>query len=227
MRCLNSRSSQRLSSRSIRRKRRREMPSKTHPVEPEELMAYLDGELTAVRATAVAEHLERCRDCQILRAEFQSMSQSLATWEVEEKEPVLSSEITQALDQRERRLQGGGLWKWLRGGGARTLKPWMGGAFVGGLGAILLASSMVFTLGRGEHGNARLADRAEPVAPPAAATTSSQGMVGGVPGGVPEGGNRDRLVTNELADSLTESQPELAKRRQEADLVANLEVTPS
>ena len=74
------------------------MPSKIHPVEPEELMTYLDGELTAVRATAVAEHLERCRECQILRAEFQSMSQSLATWEVEEKEPVLSTEITQALD---------------------------------------------------------------------------------------------------------------------------------
>ena len=203
------------------------MPSKIHPVEPEELMAYLDGELTAVRATAVAEHLERCRECQILRAEFQSMSQSLATWEVEEKDPVLSSEITQALDQRERRLQGGGLWKWLRGGGARTLKPWMGGALVGGLGAILLASSMVFTLGRGEHGNARLADRAEPVAPPAAATTP-QGMVGGVPGGVPEGRNRHRLVTNELAYSLTESRrAELAKRRQESDLVANLEVTPS
>ena len=203
------------------------MPSKIHPVEPEELMTYLDGELTAVRATAVAEHLERCRECQILRAEFQSMSQSLATWEVEEKEPVLSTEITQALDQRERRLQGGGLWKWLRGGGARTLKPWMGGALVGGLGAILLASSMVFTLGRGEHGNARLADRAAPVAPPAAATTP-QGMVGGVPGGVPEGRNRDRLVTNELAYSLTESQrAELAKRRQESDLVANLEVTPS
>src|SRR5215472_12860926 len=186
------------------------MPSKIHPVEPEELMAYLDGELTAVRATAVAEHLERCRECQILRAEFQSMSQSLATWGVEEKEPVLSSEITQALDQRERRLQDGRLWKWLRG-----------------LGAILLASSMVFTLGRGEHGNARLADRAESVAPPAAATTS-QGMVGGVPAGVPEGRNRDRLVTNELAYSLTESQrAELAKRRQESDLVANLEVTPS
>src|SRR6516165_6828988 len=203
------------------------MPSKIHPVEPEELMTYLDGEITAVRATAVAEHLERCRECQILRAEFQSMSQSLATWEVEEKEPVLSTEITQALDKRERRLQGGGLWKWLRGGGARTLKPWMGGALVGGLGAILLASSMVFTLGRGEHGNARLADRAAPVAPPAAAT-SPQGMVGGVPGGVPEGRNRDRLVTNELAYSLTESQrAELAKRRQESDLVANLEVTPS
>ena len=203
------------------------MPSKIHPVEPEELMTYLDGELTAVRATAVAEHLERCRECQILRAEFQSMSQSLATWEVEEKEPVLSTEITQALDQRERRLQGGGLWKWLRGGGARTLKPWMGGALVGGLGAILLASSMVFTLGRGEHGNARLADRAASVAPPAAATTP-QGMVGGVPGGVPEGRNRDRLVTNELAYSLTEPQrAELAKRRQESDLVANLEVTPS
>ncbi len=35
-----------------------------HPIEPEELMAYLDGELTADRASATATHLSECSECQ-------------------------------------------------------------------------------------------------------------------------------------------------------------------
>ena len=54
-----------------------------HPIEPEELMAYLDGELTTDRATAAAAHLGECAECQNLVAELRSVSQNLKTWKVE------------------------------------------------------------------------------------------------------------------------------------------------
>jgi Domain of unknown function (DUF4349)/Putative zinc-finger len=56
-----------------------------HPVEPEELMAYLDGELTAERATATAAHLGECTECQKVVAELRSVSQHLKAWKVETK----------------------------------------------------------------------------------------------------------------------------------------------
>jgi Putative zinc-finger len=53
-------------------------------IEPEELMAYLDGELPMDQAGAAATHLERCRDCQGLAADFQRVSRRLMEWQVEE-----------------------------------------------------------------------------------------------------------------------------------------------
>ena len=50
-----------------------------HPIEPEELMAYLDGELTADRATATAAHLGECTECQNVVAELRSISQALSS----------------------------------------------------------------------------------------------------------------------------------------------------
>jgi anti-sigma factor RsiW len=50
-----------------------------HPIEPEELMAYVDGELTADRAAAAAAHLGECVECQGLVAELRSVSQHLKT----------------------------------------------------------------------------------------------------------------------------------------------------
>jgi len=57
-----------------------------HPIEPEELMAYVDGELLPDRAAAAADHLERCRECQRLAADLQSVSHKLMAWEVQPPE---------------------------------------------------------------------------------------------------------------------------------------------
>jgi anti-sigma factor RsiW len=54
-----------------------------HPIEAEESMAYLDGELLMDRAATAAAHLERCRDCQGLAADLQGVSQRLRAWQVE------------------------------------------------------------------------------------------------------------------------------------------------
>jgi len=72
-----------------------------HPIEPEELMAYLDGELTADGASAAAAHLGECAECQTLVAELQSVSQSLKSWKVEPPEPAMPSAIETALAEKQ------------------------------------------------------------------------------------------------------------------------------
>ncbi|MGA7234948.1 MAG: DUF4349 domain-containing protein [Bryobacteraceae bacterium] len=59
------------------------MPDIRHAIEPEEMMAYLDGELPAALAAEAMTHLERCVRCQKLAADLQRVSQEMATWEVE------------------------------------------------------------------------------------------------------------------------------------------------
>jgi anti-sigma factor RsiW len=64
-----------------------------HPIEQEELMAYLDGELATERAVEAAAHMERCEVCQELAAELKKMSQEMMAWEVEELEPAVEMPI--------------------------------------------------------------------------------------------------------------------------------------
>jgi negative regulator of sigma E activity len=68
-----------------------------HPIEPEELMAYLDGELTADRATATAAHLGECAECQSIVAGLQNVSQTLKTWEAEPSKSDMPQAIAAAL----------------------------------------------------------------------------------------------------------------------------------
>ena len=58
------------------------MATAIHAFSPEEMMAYLDGELAPERAVQAAEHLEQCRECQGLVADLQGLSKRLAHWEV-------------------------------------------------------------------------------------------------------------------------------------------------
>jgi hypothetical protein len=76
------------------------MSTNRHPIEQEELMAYLDGELPADKATEALSHLELCQECQTLAADFRSVSQELMAWEVESPEVGISSEINAALGDR-------------------------------------------------------------------------------------------------------------------------------
>ena len=71
-----------------------------HPIEPEELMAYLDGELIADRASATAAHLSECAECQRLVAEQRSVSLNLQTWKVEPSESAMSSAMATALSEK-------------------------------------------------------------------------------------------------------------------------------
>ena len=76
------------------------MNTNRHPIEPEELMAYLDGELPADQATEALSHLELCSECQTLAADFRGISQALLAWEVESPEAGIRPEINAALGER-------------------------------------------------------------------------------------------------------------------------------
>jgi len=76
-----------------------------HPIETEELMAYLDGELPADRATVAVAHLERCADCQAFAAEVRDVSRQLMAWEVETPHSHISAKIVSELEERDRKPQ--------------------------------------------------------------------------------------------------------------------------
>ena len=76
------------------------MSMNRHPVEQEELMAYLDGELPVGEAAEALSHLRLCPECETLAADFRSISQQLMAWEVESPEVGISSEINAALGER-------------------------------------------------------------------------------------------------------------------------------
>ena len=81
------------------------MSMNIHPVEQEELMAYLDGELPVGKATEALSHLKLCPECQTLAADFRSISQELMAWEVESPEAGISSEISVALVERRQKQE--------------------------------------------------------------------------------------------------------------------------
>jgi len=78
------------------------MSTHNHPIEQEELMAYLDGELATNRAVAAAAHLEHCAECQELAADLRKLSQELMAWKVEQLEPEdeMPIDINAALQDR-------------------------------------------------------------------------------------------------------------------------------
>ena len=71
-----------------------------HPVAPEELMAYLDGELSPDRAAETASHLESCKECQTLAADLGGVSQKLIQWQIEVPEPNLTESLVEELSKR-------------------------------------------------------------------------------------------------------------------------------
>jgi hypothetical protein len=75
------------------------MSTNTHPIEQEELMACLDGELPADQIYEVLSHLEVCPECQILAGGLRDLSEQLTAWEVESPEVGVSSEVDAALGE--------------------------------------------------------------------------------------------------------------------------------
>jgi hypothetical protein len=68
-----------------------------HPIAQEELMAYLDGELSPDRAATAADHLVRCRACQDVAADLQSVSRRLMAWPVEAPHGQITGAMAAAL----------------------------------------------------------------------------------------------------------------------------------
>jgi len=60
------------------------MNATMHPVAPEEVMALLDRELSADRASVVSVHLEACTECSKVAANFRSLSDNVSSWKIEQ-----------------------------------------------------------------------------------------------------------------------------------------------
>ena len=125
--------------------------------------------------------------------------------------PVVTA-ADQALDDQEQQPPANPtattVWNRFRIGGLRRLAPWLGGAFAGGVVALLLAFSLVFTASHSKHNAA-----------PKMQSSPSLGT-GGKDSASGEG--RNRLAAGTMA-TLTDSQrAELANRQAQAQLSSNL-----
>jgi hypothetical protein len=98
------------------------MTVSSHIVEPEEVMALLDGELSATDAQAVSAHIDCCLECARLAEQLQSTSPSLSEWKV----PTIPTNLEDSIrglvsnansDRKAARaslLMHSGFWNWKR-----------------------------------------------------------------------------------------------------------------
>lgn len=68
-----------------------------HEIEPEEVMAYLDGELEASRASEVAAHIAGCAECRTVEADLRAVSLNLVQWQVEQAPASVAKCLEQAI----------------------------------------------------------------------------------------------------------------------------------
>lgn len=94
------------------------MTTTTHPVAPEEIMAWLDGELPAAEAQSVVAHISACSECAAVRDNLMRTSHVLAEWKIPEAPRSIQNTVNEALLQREAnrsksfRPTQSGFWNW-------------------------------------------------------------------------------------------------------------------
>ena len=69
-----------------------------HAFDAEEVMAYLDGELEARRAAALAAHLVSCSECQEVAQGFRAFSERMLSFEVEHPSAGMNETVLAGLD---------------------------------------------------------------------------------------------------------------------------------
>jgi Domain of unknown function (DUF4349)/Putative zinc-finger len=69
-----------------------------HAFDAEEVMSYLDGELEAQRAAALAAHLVSCSECQEVAQGFRALSERMLSFEVEHPSARMNETVLAALD---------------------------------------------------------------------------------------------------------------------------------
>ena len=90
----------------------------THPVAPEELMALLDGELSASRAQSVSAHTESCPECQRAFASLLHTGHALTSWIVAPAPSEIEKEVQRSAERH------GSTTRNTRSSRSRIPKPW-------------------------------------------------------------------------------------------------------
>jgi uncharacterized protein DUF4349/putative zinc finger protein len=116
------------------------MNSSTHPYEQEEVMAYLDGELPADRASGVAAHLRECAECAELVQQMRGVLVHLTNWSVEPAPSTLASglEVARAGHISAKENKPRGIAAWLDGRFSPLRGRWILGAASAAAVAMLL-----------------------------------------------------------------------------------------
>jgi hypothetical protein len=121
------------------------MNSATHPYEQEEVMAYLDGELSADRAAGVAAHLRECAECAKLVEQMRGVSAHLTNWSVEPAPASLTEGLKTARSApalaKENKLKG--ITAWLDWNFAPLRGRW-----VWGVGSVFAVALLLLIVGR-------------------------------------------------------------------------------
>jgi hypothetical protein len=73
------------------------MSTKTHPFAPEEIMAFVDGELSADRVQSFSDHAGECTECSTLATELRGLSRQMTSWQVEPIPSGLSATVKSAV----------------------------------------------------------------------------------------------------------------------------------
>jgi hypothetical protein len=102
------------------------MSTTTHPFTPEEIMAFLDGELSADLAKSLSGHIETCVECGEVRDTLRNTLLSVAEWTVTPVPAQIEHRVRQALGTIKRLPEYGFLWPVRRFWNRRPFLAWSG-----------------------------------------------------------------------------------------------------
>jgi|SRR5271169_331822 len=89
------------------------MNATTHPIAPEEVMAFVDGELPGVWNDFVAGHIAECDECRQAVTEFRNGSERLGAWQVETVPSRVEEKIRAGSSLAQSKSGKGGIARWL------------------------------------------------------------------------------------------------------------------
>ena len=152
-----------------------------HEIEPEEVMAYLDGELEAARAGEIAAHIGACSECTAVASDIRAIATRLHEWNVEPAPHAISEGVQQATN-RQPEIESAKIkatqsrFGWL----LPRRRPWRIAMALGGVAAMVCAVFFFINYGRPPYfvPNKRMHSYISP-APVASAQRFSGGGGGG------------------------------------------------
>jgi hypothetical protein len=127
------------------------MNATAHIVAPEEIMAFLDGELSAAETQTVSAHLEHCAECAVLAEELRATSQSLARWNVE----ALPARLEAVIKEEAAKTDNGHSVARPRAFRASTGSPWHWRFWAIGSGSVAAAVLILVVFLSASHRRAR------------------------------------------------------------------------
>jgi hypothetical protein len=182
----------------------------THPFEQEEVMAYLDGEITADRATEIALHLQRCAECRELAISLRNLAHEFAAWEIEASPARLTEQMTAATQNEQTKKPSeelSPLQQWIARVRSLKVRPWAWA----GAGALAVFVLMLGLL------PFRLGENASPIAVSRDGVLAPRNVSGGGSGG------GKGIVGGTFRQSQPEELRALRKTMAQAEVASSLE----